>query len=107
VFVPASCGKDPHSIFILRLVHERECQRSSAGSELNGDPRGKTSRYSESRVDHPSSNFNCFVAMPSHVAQYSRKLSLAEQQFRQTWGAFHGQRVNSHTADKTVTGVCK
>ena len=107
LFVPTSCRKDRDSIFILRLVHERECERSGAGSKLNGDPRRKTTRYSERRVDHPSSDFNRIVAMPSHDAQHSREPSLAEQQLRQTWGAVHGQGINSHTADKTVTGVCQ
>jgi len=107
LFFPASCGKDRDSIFILRLVHERECERSGAGSELNGDPRRETTRYSERRVDHPSSNLNRTVAMPSHDAQHSREPSLAQQQLRQTWGAFQGEGVNSHTADKTFTGVCQ
>ena len=42
LFVPASCGKDRDTIFIARLVQERECQRSGAGCELRGNPRRET-----------------------------------------------------------------
>jgi hypothetical protein len=44
LFVPASGGEGRDFIYILRLIHERESERSGSGGELHGDTRGKTVR---------------------------------------------------------------
>ena len=87
------------------MVHERESERSSTGSELYADARRKTILCSERRIDQPSSDLNSVITMGTERAQCFQKLFLAKQSFRQARDAIPGQRVNSHTTGETVAGI--
>ena len=105
LIVPASGGKDCDCIYSLRLVHERESERSGTGGELYADARRKTILCSKRGVDHPSSDLNSVVTMGTERAQCFQELFLAKQSLRQARDAVPGQGVNSHTTGKTIAGM--